>query len=315
LVGQSEGAAVSIASVDLAEAASGLKGQPVIVAICNSLSPLAWDERMLEGLRVFAERGQPINISCCSMSGATSPVQLIGNIVEANAEVLGGVVYSQLVRPGAPIIYGTTSSVMDMGAMGLALGAPEYTLVSAACAQMAARYGLPYRGGGGLTDAKVLDGQAMAESAWNLVYSLSEGVHFMLQSVGVLESFMSFSFDKWVADEEVIMKLARLARGLGDWPGDLMETFAQGSEAGGYLKLKSTLKRFRTEFYRPTVGDRRSFEIWRGAGRDYRAEAWAQVRKRLASYRPPDIAPEAKAAMRAIWAKAGVEPDYEVPAD
>jgi trimethylamine--corrinoid protein Co-methyltransferase len=191
LVGQSEGAALSKASVDMAEAATGIKGKPIIVAVCNSLSPLAWDERMLEGLRVFAERRQPVNISCCAMCGATAPVQLQGAIVEANAEVLGGVLYAQLVAPGAPVIYGTTSSVMDMGAMGLALGAPEYSLISAGCAQMAARYDLPFRGGGGLTDAKVLDGQAMAESAWNLLLTLSEGVHFILQATGVLESFMS----------------------------------------------------------------------------------------------------------------------------
>jgi trimethylamine--corrinoid protein Co-methyltransferase len=298
----------------MARAAAGIGGKPVIVAICNSLSPLAWDERMLEGIRVFAERNQPINISCCSMSGATAPVQLAGSIVQANAEVLGGLLYAQLVAPGTPVIYGTTSSVMDMGAMGLALGAPEYTLISAGCAQMAARYKLPYRGGGGLTDAKILDGQAMSESAWNLVYSLSEGVHFMLQSVGVLESFMSASFDKWVADEEVILRHQRLARGLGPWPEDLMETLSQGLAAGGYLKLKSTLKKFRTEFYRPRLGDRRSFEIWKSAGRDYRAEAWALVRKRLESYAPPPLAPEAKEAMRAVLAKAGVEPDYDVEA-
>ena len=97
------------------------------------------------------------------MGGATAPVQLLGSIVQANAEVLGGLVYAQTVRPGTAVVYGTTSSVMDMGTMGLALGAPEYALISAGCAQMAKRYRLPYRGSGGLTDAKVLDGQAMGE--------------------------------------------------------------------------------------------------------------------------------------------------------
>lgn len=309
LVGQSEGPELSKASVDMARAATGVSGQPVITAICNSLSPLAWDERMLEGIRVFAEEGQPINVSCCSMSGATAPVQLFGAIVQANAEVLAGLVYAQLVSPGTPVIYGTTSSIMDMGAMGLALGAPEYTLISAGCAQMAARYKLPYRGGGGLTDAKVIDGQAGAESTWNLLFSLSEGVHFMLQSVGVLESFMSASFDKWIADEEVIMKHNRLSRGLGPWPEDLMATFAEGVESSGYLKLKSTLKKFRTEFYRPVVGDRRSFEAWSGHDRHgFGHDCWDRVHKRLESYQPPELPKEATSELKAILARAGVDP-------
>ena len=241
------------------------------------------------------------------MSGATAPVQTHRAIVQANAEALSGLVYSQLVHPGTPVICATTSSVMDMGAM--ALGAPEYTLVSAGCAQKAARYKLPFRGGGGLADAKILDGQAMSESAWNLVFSLSEGVHFMLLSVGGLEPFMSASFDKWIADEEIVMKFQRLSRGLEPWPEDLLETFSQGLEEGGHLKLKSALKRFRTEFYRPTVGDRKSFEIWRGSGKTFRSEAWARVRKRLESYEKPFLDPEAEKAMRAVLAKAGADPD------
>jgi trimethylamine--corrinoid protein Co-methyltransferase len=198
---------------------------------------------------------------------------------------------------------------MDMGAMGLALGAPEYSLVSAACAQMAARYKVPFRGGGGLTDAKVLDGQAGAESAWNLLLTLGEGADFILQAVGVLESFMCASFDKWLADEEILLKWARVARGLGPWPEDLAETMAQGREAGGFLKLKSTLKKFRSEYYRPTLADRRPFEAWKAAGRDYRAEAFARVAKRLEAYEEPTVEPESLAAMRAVMYRHGIDPD------
>jgi trimethylamine--corrinoid protein Co-methyltransferase len=306
LVGQSEGAALSHASVDMARAASGIFDKPVIVAVCNSLSQLAWDARMLEGIKIFAENLQPINVTCCSMSGATAPIQIIGSIIQANAEVLLGVIYSQLCGPGAPIVYGTTSSVMDMGAMGLALGAPEYTLISAGSAQMAVYYKMPFRGGGALTDAKILDGQAMAESAWNLVYSLGQNVHFMLQATGVLESFMSASFGKWIADEEILLKHLRLSRGLGGFPDDLEATFEQGLAAGGYLKLKSTLKRFRTELYRPTVGDRRSFEIWKSGGRSYHQECWAKVRQRLAGYQEPELEKEAREGMLAVMAKAGL---------
>ncbi|MDR3135750.1 MAG: trimethylamine methyltransferase family protein [Deltaproteobacteria bacterium] len=308
LVGQSEGQKLSAYSIDMAQAASGITDKPVMVGVCNSLSPMAWDSRMLEGIKAFAERGQALNVSCCAMCGATAPVYAIGAIVQANCEVLGGLAYSQLVRPGTPVIYGTTSSVMDMGTMGLALGAPEYTLVSVGCAQMASRYGLPYRGGGGLTDAKELDAQAGLESAWNLVFSYFEGVHFMLQAVGVMESFMSVAFDKWVLDEEIVSRALRLSQGLGPFPADLAETFRQGIEASGYLKLKSTLRGFRKEFYRPTLGDRRNFESYRQKGSNLQKDAWDLVEGRLAGYQRPAIEARALADMGKIFEKATGQP-------
>jgi trimethylamine--corrinoid protein Co-methyltransferase len=293
----------------MARLAAGGGSDPVVAAVCNSLSPLAWDERMLEGIKVFAQRGQAINISCCSMSGATAPIHLIGGVVQANCEVLGGLIYSQLVRPGAPIIYGTTSSVMDMSTMALALGTPEYSLISVACAQMAAHYGLPFRGGGGLTDAKALDAQSGLESTWNLLVTLNSGANFVLQAAGVLESFMAVGFDKWVFDEEIILRIQRLARGLGPWPEDLVETLLAGREAGGFMKLKSTLKNFREVLYRPTLGDRLGFESWRAKGVDLRREAWKKVRRRLEDYRVPDMDPVALAALRDLFRKrAGAEP-------
>ncbi|MDR0621209.1 MAG: trimethylamine methyltransferase family protein [Deltaproteobacteria bacterium] len=309
LVGQSEGTTLSHYSIDMAQAAAGTKDTPVMVGVCNSLSPMAWDARMLEGVKAFAERGQALNISCCSMNGATAPVYVIGAIVQANCEVLGGLVYSQLIRPGTPVIYGTTSSVMDMVTMALALGAPEYTLISVGCSQMAARYCLPYRGGGGLTDAKLLDAQAGLESAWNLIFSCFEGVHFMLQAVGVMESFMAVAFDKWVLDEEIIGRILRLSKGVGHFPSDLAETFSQGIEAGGYLKLKSTLKNFRKEFHRPTLGDRHSFEVFMKRGISLQTDAWALVEARVAAYQKPAMDPEAFQNMKAVFTKAtGTEP-------
>jgi trimethylamine--corrinoid protein Co-methyltransferase len=193
---------------------------------------------------------------------------------------------------------------MDMATTGLALGAPEYSLISVACAQMAAFYRLPFRGGGGLTDAKSLDFQAGMESAANLIFSYFEGVSFMLQAVGIMESFMSVAFDKWVLDEEILRRLGRIRQGLGLWPTDLLETFFQGIEAGGYLKLRSTLKNFRTEFHRPSLGDRRSFEAYAQRGLRLRDDAWAMVKSRLGSYQKPTLEPQALEEMGRIFEKA-----------
>lgn len=126
LVGNCEGAAISNACIDMVERATGLgEDEHMVVAITNSISPMGWDGKMLDGIRTFAERNQPINITCCSMAGATAPIYLMGGIIQSNAEVLAGIVYSQLIRPGVPVIYGTTSSVVDMGSMSLTIGTPE----------------------------------------------------------------------------------------------------------------------------------------------------------------------------------------------
>ncbi|MDR1049932.1 MAG: trimethylamine methyltransferase family protein [Deltaproteobacteria bacterium] len=306
LVAQTEGTRLSKLSLDMARAAAGTDDpdRPVVAGICNSLSPMAWDARMLEGIKSYAELGQPLNISCCAMCGATAPVFLSGAVLEANCEVLGGIIYSQLVRPGAPVVYGTTSSVMDMASMGLSLGTPEYSLVSAGCAAMARRYRLPYRSGGGLTDSKSLDAQAGLESAWNILLSLASGVNFMLQSVGVLESYMSAGFDKWVFDEEIILRARRMLGGLGEIPAGLPETIAEGVAEGGFLKLKSTLKNFRKQFYRPTLGDRRSFDARRDAGTTIRDDAWAVVKRRLREYELPGLDKTAKKELDRLFAEA-----------
>ena len=298
LVGLSQDQAVAEKGIDMARQAVGREGAPVCVGVSNSLSPMAWDERMLGVIRAYATKGQAVNISCCSMAGATAPVNLYGVIVQSNAEVLAGLVYAQLLSPGAPVIYGTTSSIMDMQSMGLSLGTPEYSLISTACGQMAARYRVPYRGGGGLTDAKVFDAQAGMESAVNLLVSLNNGVDFMLQGLGILEAFMSVSFEKWVMDEEIIRRVRHMQKGLGEMPGNLAEIIPSGIKAGNYLGLPNTLKGFRKEMYWPKLADRRNFEAWKSQGRDFLKSAQELVAKRLADYVPPPMEPERAEALR-----------------
>lgn len=298
VVGQSQGEDLAGATIDLTRRLVGSHRHPVTVGICNSLSPLAWDERMLGVLRAYILNGQVANISCCAMAGATGPVNLYGVIVQSNAEVLAGLVYAQLLSPGAPVIYGTTSSIMDMRTMSLCLGTPEYALISTACGQMAARYRLPYRGGGSLCDAKVFDAQAGMESALSLMVSLNNGVHFLLQGLGILEAYMSVSFEKWVLDEEIINRVRHLQKGLGEMPGDLEEIIAAGVEAGNFLGLPSTLKGFRREFYWPALSDRRNYAAWKNQGRDFLKAAEDLVAQRLSAYVQPPLEPDAAEALR-----------------
>ena len=289
--GHSENEKNAEAALDLIRIATGCTEEKEYfsLGICNSLSPLAWDKNMLDGIRVYAQRNQPVNISCCAMAGATAPVYLYGAVLEANAEVLAGTAYAQLIRPGVPVVYGTTSSIMDMDSMSLALGTPEYTLISAACAQLAHYYGMPYRSSGGLTDAAELDAQAGMESAANLIFGLAEGVDFMLQGTGIYQSYLSMGFDKWIMDEEILSRLLYLKKGLAEPEDDLAEIFGEAEEEGGFLTIDSTVTGFRKEFYFPALTDRRSAVKKAAEGTGFEDLAWAEVDRREREYVCPKM--------------------------
>ena len=300
VVGLSEDEHISGMSIDMIERTLGTNDETVSIAICNSLSPMKWDKKMLDSIRVYAERGQAINISCCSMAGATSPIYLAGCVLEANAEILAGITYAQLIRPGTPVIYGTTSSVIDMSNLSLVLGTPEYSLISSACAQMAAHYRLPYRSGGGLTDAKDVDAQAGMESVMNHRMSADIGINFILQSVGVLESFMTVSFEKWILDEETLLRLRFLDRGIEEFQEDLWSVIADGAESGGFLMAESTVAQMKSELYWPMVTDRRGYDAYGKGGKSFKDLLTEKVKSRLESYREPVIEPEARERLERI---------------
>ncbi|HCT92798.1 MAG TPA: hypothetical protein DF613_15675 [Lachnospiraceae bacterium] len=298
LIGNTEYRSIAEDTVQIAKIATGMEeDKHFAVGICNSLSPMGWDGKMLDGIRTMAEHNQPVNISCCAMAGATAPIYLMGCVLEANAEVLAGIVYSQLLRPGLPVIYGTTSSVMDMQSMGLTLGTPEYTLISSSCAQMAHHYGIPFRSSGGLTDAKELDAQAGMESAANLICGFASDVNFMLQSVGIYQSFMTIGWDKWLLDEEIMARLLFIRKGIGEIPEDLLEVVSDGVEAGDFLGEPSTVTDFRSELYWPKLADRRSYKNWKDEKENFRGLAWAKVHERLDSYVQPELQPDVKAGL------------------
>ena len=302
-LGQTEGRTVSKDCIEFARISTGINDKVVAVGICNSLSPMAWDKTMLEGIRAYAEEGQVTNISCCSLAGATGPIYLMGGILQANAEVLAGITYSQLVRTGAPVIYGTTSSVMDMRSMGLSLGTPEYSLISTGCSQMAAFYDVPFRGGGGLSDSKSVDAQAGIEAALNLMVSMNNGIDFMIQGIGVLEAYMSMSLSKWVMDEDIVLRIKRVQGGLGEYPEDLTQVIADGFEAGNYLGHESTMMEFRTELFQPMLADRRGYELWSADGKTYNDMANECVKRRLELYELPEIDSGAKRQIESIVEK------------
>lgn len=289
IVGLSLGKQISEDSIALSYLATAGAGPHYVLGIVNSLSPMAWDERMLEAIWAYAGKGQPLVITCCSMAGFTSPTTLTATLVQNNAEVLAGIVLAQLINPGTPVVYGNTSTITDMCSMNLCIGAPEYALLSTAFAQLARRYGVPFRSGGGLTDAKEVDIQAGIEAAGNLTFTLANNVDFALHGLGIMESFLSLSYEKWIMDEEILGRVKRMLHGLGDLPAETVDLIGKVGPGGHYLEQEDTLLNFRTEFYNPPVSDRSNWSSWVARDKQYQQVAQEIWQQRLQQFTPPEL--------------------------
>ncbi len=240
---------------------------PCVIGIMGSISPLRYDSRMLGAVMTYARAGQPQIISSLAIEGATGPVTPAGALSLQNAEVLAGIVLTQLVREGAPVVLGGSSSNADMRSGALSIGSPEMAINAAATAQMARYYHLPSRGGGAICDSKIPDAQAAYESMMGLLTAQSGGVNFVLHSAGILESYSCMSYEKFVIDDEICGMIKRIKKGYhinGDTLG--FDVIREAGPGGHFLDKEHTLKHCRSEFYQPLLSDRSCFEEWRDSG-------------------------------------------------
>ena len=289
IIGLSLGKEVSEDCIAMAYIATEGAGQYYLFGIVNTLSPMAWDEKMLEAIWAYAGKNQPLVITCCSMAGFTSPTTLAATLVQNNAEVLAGVVLAQLINPGTPVVYGNTSTTTDMLSMNLCIGAPEYAILSTAFAQLARCYGLPFRSGGGLTDAKEVDAQAGIEAATNLIFTMANNVDFVLHTIGIMESFLSISYEKWIMDEEICGRNMRMCQGIGELPATAVELIGKVGPGGYYLDQDDTLLNWKGTFFRPQVSDRSNWDGWLTKNKTFQQRAQEIWMKRLENFVPPEL--------------------------
>lgn len=266
----------------------------VSVSLINSLSPLQFSDEMAGALIELARHNQACVVASLIMAGGSGPVTLDGVLALQNAEILAGITLAQLVRPGAPVIYGSTSSAMDMKTGALSIGAPELSKNIHMVAQMARFYNLPSRSGGGLTDALCADAQAGVESALALSTAARGGINFILHSCGILGSYIAMSFEKFLVDEETCGMIRSMIKPLAltdeSIDLDMIKTVGIG---GQYLTHPKTFQLCRTEFYMPGLMSRKNVDAWTKDGKkriDQVAED--KVSQRLAAYEKPEIDPE-----------------------
>ena len=286
----------------------GLVQKPRIANLVSSLSPLQFDEKMLDTLLVYAEHGQPVIISPAVMAGTTGPVTLAGSIVVSNVEALVGVALSQMIREGTPAIYGSASSGTDMRTGAFTIGSPESALAVKYCARLARMYGLPSRGGGGLNDAKNVSVQAGIESTLVQMAANQEKINFNFHSAGGLDTYGSMSFEKFVVDLDILGRVRTYLSDISTDEDSLALSAIKAVGCGGqFLTHLHTAANCRTSTYISDISLQGALPPGTGADQALEDKMALKIRKLLDSYRQPELAPGKIKALDTCLAGFGVD--------
>ena len=263
--------------------------RPRLWVVINSTSPLQLSAEAGRALLRLARLGQPVCLAVCAMAGTTGPRTLAGLLAVQHAELLTGLVLTQLARPGCPFLYGATSSLASMRTGALLMGVPEYWALVEAAVALGHWLGLPVRAGGALTDAHLADAQAGVESALALEATLRAGADFVLHAAGILSSFNSFSPTKFVIDDELAGALRTARRPLVVDDETLALDALGAVGPGGTLLGHDHTRRHARAAASSSLMCRETYEVWLAAGGDdLAARAWRRVDELLAAYQPPD---------------------------
>ena len=289
-------------SVEMCEILFGkefVQNNTVMTSLININSPLTFDSIMMGALEVFASNNQASIISPFIVGGAMAPVSVVGTLTQVLAEVLAGIAYSQIIKPGAPVIFGTFVTSIDMNSGAPTFGTPEASQILYGAGQLARRMNLPFRSGGGLCGSKLPDAQAAYETANTLNAALLGGVNFMLHSCGWLEGGLVASFEKFVMDADHLGTLQKMGLGVSaDENGQAMDAIREVGPSGHYLGCDHTQKNFKSAFWRSNLFDYKPFETWYEEGaRDTYSLAAERVASQLANYQQPPLDPEILAAL------------------
>ena len=278
---------------------------PVLTSLININSPLKFDMVMTGAMEVYAAANQASIISPFIVGGAMAPATVAGTLVQVLAEVMAGVAYAQLVRQGAPCIFGAFVTSIDMNSGAPTFGTPEAAQVTLGAGQLARRLKLPYRSGGSFTGSKLADGQAGYETANSLNTALLAGVNFMLHAAGWLEGGLVSGFEKFVMDVDQLGALHKFAAGVTVDDDTLgLDAIREVGPYGHYLGTAHTEKHYKTAYWRSEVLDYKPFETWSDEGARRTDEiASARVQRLLRDYQAPDIDPGTLEALDAFIAK------------
>lgn len=284
-------------AIELARLARGISAEQLrkecsVWTIINTNSPLQLDIPMLQGIFEMSSMGQLVVITPFTLSGAMAPVTITGALVQQNAEALAGIAFSQMVRPGAPVMYGGFTSNVDMKSGAPAFGTPESMKAQLIGGQLARRYSIPYRTSN-VCAANTVDAQAAYESVFSLWGAVQSGMHVLKHGAGWLEGGLCCSYEKTILDIDLLQMVAEFLKPL-DYSEDALGLSAMDEvgPGGHFFGTEHTQSRYKDAFYSPVLSDWRNFESWQEAGKPDAMQKANQVwKERLATYEAPPIDP------------------------
>jgi trimethylamine--corrinoid protein Co-methyltransferase len=273
---------------------------PVSISLINVNSPLRYDDRMLAAMLEYVKAGQAVVITPFLLMGAMSPVSLPATLVQQIAEALAGIALAQLIRPGAPVVFGSFLSNTDMQSGSPSFGTPESGIGVLCTGQIARHFGLPWRGGGALTASQTVDAQAAYESLMTFLPTFLAGANFVMHSAGWLEGGLVSCYEKFIVDIELLRELRYEFSPLEIDDASLaFDAHVEVGAGGHFLGAAHTLERFRECFYRPLLSSTENFDRWtKRGGRDTKARAAEIWRKTLDEYEQPPLDEAVQEALR-----------------
>jgi trimethylamine--corrinoid protein Co-methyltransferase len=256
----------------------------------------------------MSSRNQIVMLTPFTLAGAMAPVTIAGALAQQNAEALAGIAFTQLVRPGAPVVYGGFTSNVDMKSGAPAFGTPEYMKAVLAGGQLCRKYGIPYRTSN-VNAANTVDAQAAYESVFSLWALMQGGGNFIMHSAGWMEGGLTCSFEKFILDCDLLQMVAEFLTPLDVTPAGLaMDAIREVGPGGHYFGTAHTLERFETAFYSPILSDWRNFETWQEAGSPTAYQkANAVWQRELAAYERPEMDPAIEEELDAFVARRKAE--------
>lgn len=287
---------------------------PGVITIISVNSPRLLDDAMGDGLIAMAEHGQPVTITPFTLMGAMTPVSLPAALAQQNAEALFGVVLTQLVKPGAPVMYGAFTSNVDMRSGAPAFGTPENTKANVIAGQLARRYGLPYRTSNA-NASNAVDLQAAYETSMATWGAVMGGANLIYHAAGWLEGGLTASYEKLVLDVEILQNMVEFLRPI-KWDADELgfDAIRDVPAGGHFFGAPHTMDRYERAFYQPMLSDWRGYENWALAGAkeavDRATDLWQQA---LAEYEEPALDPARREELEAYVAKRREEIGHDEP--
>ena len=273
-----------------------LETKPVMISLLNCNSPMHWDTGMLDAMKVYVEANQPVLLTPFLIMGAMSPVAIPAALAQLMAEAFTGIALAQLVRPGCPVILGSFLTNANMQSGSTCMGTPESAIGLFAIGQIARRYNLPFRSGGGFTSSQSVDAQAGYEALMTMMPTFLAGTNYVLHSGGWLESGLVASFEKFIVDMEILGMLQATFAPLEIDEASLAfgahEEVMSSADSRHFLGTAHTMEHFRTCFYRPLLSSSDAFERWeKNGGKDAAERAGEIYQQKLEEYEEPALDP------------------------